>query len=220
MLVDILQVKKPLTTYPDVKHKQFESLSTYLEIARKIVCDYAVKYSSLFIKDILNNDDTMSYIAHSIMLADWMWDADHQDGQCGAKTKKSYRYTSAIWAIKGYIARKYRNKHKHTLSLFTPIRTNNYDELYLHNLATDNEETNNPHNIVSQQDLVNHIYNTLDRMVGDNCISVKDAQIFRLRYKYRYTLANIGKYYKMTRENVRQRINYVLEKLQRVISDD
>ena len=93
--------------------KEYDSLSTYISLAKKTISKFAPKFYKTLSHDMLANDDAVADVAHAIMVADWKYDNDRVGKTTGQKkTKYSYRNQCAIWAIKTYITSKYKKNNK------------------------------------------------------------------------------------------------------------
>lgn len=96
---------------PEVRHRDlskynkeatFESLDSYLTIAKKIVKHFC---SQSVIRVLLRDEDAMSEVANAVMEADWRW----EEGREGGSTKHAYRNKCALWKIRPLLGRMKKN---------------------------------------------------------------------------------------------------------------
>jgi hypothetical protein len=107
----IPSIGKQKIKYKDHSGIQFESLDFYLNLSQKIIAKLAPTFFSGLSKEMLKNEDAVSFVANAIMMGDWRWEKSDEKKQ--NKTLYSYRNQCAIWAIKTYITKKYKlNKSK------------------------------------------------------------------------------------------------------------
>ena len=91
--------------------QQFETLQTYINLAKKTISKFAPSFYSGLRNELLSNEDAIADIAQAIMTADWKWDKDRVGYEGKSKTKYSYRNQCAIWAIQTYMSNKYKKKN-------------------------------------------------------------------------------------------------------------
>jgi hypothetical protein len=91
---------------------QFDSLATYISLAKKTINKFAPKFYNGLNKDMLSNEEAVSDVATAIMYADWRFDPNRPGKNGDKKTLYSYRNQCAIWAIKTYITQKYKDNNK------------------------------------------------------------------------------------------------------------
>ncbi|MFN9953180.1 MAG: hypothetical protein ACK55I_08775, partial [bacterium] len=92
--------------------KEFDDLSIYINLAKKIISKFAPNFYGSLRTELLNNEDAIADIASALMFADWRWDETRKGFNGKAKTKYSYRNQCGIWAIKTYLTNKYRKMNK------------------------------------------------------------------------------------------------------------
>ena len=109
--------------------KVFDSLSTYICLAKKTINKFAPQFYNGLNKDMLNNEEAVSDVATALMYADWRFDPSREGKSGDKKTLYSYRNQCAIWAIKTYITQKYKNSNKKikTHSLDNSLNTKDND---------------------------------------------------------------------------------------------
>ena len=79
--------------------KQFDSLDTYIQLAKKTISKFAPKFYNGLAAEMLSNEDAISDIATAIMSADWKFDSNRVGPTGLKKTQYSYRNQCVIWAM-------------------------------------------------------------------------------------------------------------------------
>ena len=86
-----------------MENRKFDSLSSYISLAKKTISKFGPKFYNGLSTEMLNNEEAISDVATSIMYADWRFD-ENREGKSGQKkTLYSYRNQCAIWAIQTYV---------------------------------------------------------------------------------------------------------------------
>lgn len=184
--------------------KQFDSLSTYIALAKKTISKFAPKFYNGLSKEMLSNEEAVSDVATAIMYADWRFDPE-RSGKTGLKkTLYSYRNQCAIWAIKTYITTKY--KKPKNISLHFSGDT----ESELHNSIPDHSVKQTLDLMVEMEDkrLLSEAINSL---LDHPILTEKQKDQLKLYYFEDKTLTQIGKMYGVSREAVRQNIKRSLD---------
>lgn len=187
--------------------KQYESLSTYLMLSKKIINRFAPKF---IVKQMLDDEDAISDVATAIMNADKNFDPNRPGATNQKKTKYSYRNQCGLWAIKTYVTKKYKSKKLNSLdfvidedsSLYSTIA--DYKNIDPVDIAIANEENYNlisDINSILESDMLNH----------------KQKEQIRLYYFENKSLAEIGESYGVTREAVRQNIKRALTSIKNLV---
>lgn len=172
---------------------QYDSLSTYISLAKKTISKFAPKFYKTLSHEMLSNDDAISDVANAIMVADWKYDNQRVGKTTGqGKTKYSYRNQCAIWAIKTYISSKYKKNSKGSTSYEPDLHAhiNSYDH--------------NPLDILVNQESEHIQKECINNILSSDILSEKQKEHIRLYYFENMTLADIGKKYGVTREAIRQ----------------
>lgn len=188
--------------------KEFESLSTYINLAKKTINKFGTK-------DMLYNDDVVSDVANAIMIGDWRWD-ENRTGKTGQKkTKYSYRNQCAIWAIKTYLSKRYKNKSKKMLSLDSKM-SNDCDIDFKEYLISN--EIDPGDNLIKDEYYTN-LSNDIQSILNSDIISTNQKEYIKLYFFKGYTLEQIGQTFNLTREAIRQNINKALISIKSVINN-
>lgn len=179
--------------------KQFDSLDSYISLAKKTISKFAPKFYNGLSKEMLMNEEAISDVATAIMYADWRYD-DTRVGKTGMKkTKYSYRNQCAIWAIKTYITNKYRSNSK-TQS----IHSMKDDEDVSVDLIDIKQRQ--PQDILMEIEFYDILKNNLEELLNNELLSEKQKQQIKMYYYDDMTLSEIGKKFNISREAVRQNI--------------
>lgn len=180
-------------------NKQFDSLDSYISLAKKTISKFAPKFYNSLSKEMLMNEEAVSDVATAIMYADWRYD-DTRVGKTGMKkTKYSYRNQCAIWAIKTYITNKYRSNTK-----VQSINSVKDDEEISLDLADTKQQQ--PQDILMKIEFHNILKQNLEELLDNELLSEKQKQQIKMYYYEDMTLSEIGKKFNISREAVRQNI--------------
>lgn len=188
---------------------QYDSLSSYISLAKKTIAKFSPQFYNSLSKEMLSNEEAISDVATALMYADWRFDPNRK-GQNGLnKTLYSYRNQCAIWAIKTYVTKKYKNQNKGEYSLDQHLfsdkdNVNRYD-LISNNLAKD------PLSIIINKESKQEISKNIKLLLDNSQISDRQKQQIRMYYFENQTLSKIGKHFNISREAVRQSINRALK---------
>ena len=191
--------------------KQFDSLSTYISLAKKTINKFAPKFYNGLNKEMLNNEEAVSDVATAIMYADWRFDPDRSGKSGDKKTLYSYRNQCAIWAIKTYITQRYKHNNK-------KIKTHSLDycikggDDHINGYAiTENKLEHNPLDILIDKETKVNTQSDLNHLLNSGIISEKQKDQLMMYYFENMTLSQIGKKYKVSREAIRQNIKRAIQ---------
>lgn len=182
--------------------KKYDSLATYLSLAKKMISKFAPKYYRTLAFEMLNDEDAVSDVAYAIMSADWKYDSERIGKNTGKKkTKYSYRNQCAIWAIKTYITQKYKNSSKKPKISYDP------------DIHIPNKQEPDTLSIIIEKE--NDIIKTecVRKLLSSDILSSKQKEHIQLYYFDNLTLSEIGKRYGVTREAIRQSLIKGIEKI-------
>lgn len=191
--------------------QQFETLQTYINLAKKTISKFAPSFYSGLRNELLSNEDAVSDIAQAIMTADWKWDKNRTGHEGKSKTKYSYRNQCAIWAIQTYISNKYKKKNM-GLSLDSCYDDSGEQSQSFSANIPDRREYD-PAEIVSREEEENNIQTMVKNLLDSNILSDKQRDQIYSYYFDNKTLLQIGKEYGVTREAIRQNIQKGLAKI-------
>lgn len=191
-----------------MENKQFENLSTYVLLAKKIISKFAPTFYSGLNKELLSNEDAISDIATALMNADWKWDKDRVGYNGQSKTRYSYRNQCGIWAIKTYISNKYKKKNQ---KLSIDNISNEDMKTFASNIV--DKSMSDPYEIVSAEEEAFNLQNTVKTLLDSDILSEKQRNQIKKYYFENKTLVQIGHEYGVTREAIRQNIQKGLNKI-------
>lgn len=192
--------------------KQFEDMSAYIVLAKKIISKFAPNFYSSLRKELLNNEDAISDIASALMFADWRWDENRKGFNGKSKTKYSYRNQCGIWAIKTYLTNKYRKSNQnYSLDNIDSEDGNSFSEYIC------DKNDYDPAKIVEDEEYKQNISHEIETLLSSGIISDKQKEQIKEYYFNEKTLSQIGKDFGVTREAVRQNIQKGLSKIREYV---
>lgn len=184
---------------------EFETLDTYYTIAKKTISSYGWKHYPSLVKDMLSNSDTISMVAHAIMVADWKWDAEKVGPISGqSKSRYSYRNQRAIWAIQKYVSDKYKSNQKHEKHVEHIVK--NSDQL-----------SSDPADIFEEKDSREQLTRDIKTIIDSCDLTDKQREQMIMYYYDNKTLKEIGDHFNLTKEAVRLNIKKAVQKLRELI---
>jgi len=184
--------------------KQFDSLSTYISLAKKTISKFAPKFYNGLSIEMLKNEEAISDVATALMYADWRFD-DQRTGKTGKqKTLYSYRNQCAIWAIKTYVTNKYKKKKNYSIDY------DNENDQSMNSMIAD-ESQKSPLDILIDSENAEILSTGIECLLDNNLLSSKQKQQIRMYYFEEKTLSAIGKEFGVSREAVRQNIKRGLD---------
>jgi RNA polymerase sigma factor (sigma-70 family) len=184
--------------------KQFDSLSTYIALAKKTISKFGPKFYNGLSTEMLKNEEAISDVATALMYADWRFDADRPGKSGQKKTLYSYRNQCAIWAIKTYVTNKYKSR-KH-LSL----DHDSGNDQKLDGMIPDTRQQSPIDSLIEQEYHTNLGYD-IEQLFNNDTLSSKQKQQIEMYYFQDKTLSEIGKEFGVSREAVRQNIKRGLD---------
>lgn len=207
MLLKINGIGKQKIKYKNHLDINFDSLESYLLLAKKAISKFANKTFSGLAKKMLSDEDAVASVASSIMMADWRWDENYKNHTGRKKTKYSYRNQCALWAIQTYATSMYK-KPKRINNVYSIDHTlkDSQDTLSIHECLEDTKSYS-PEKEISTREEKEKLSNLITLMLSTNCLSDRQKDFIQLYYFENYTFEKIGKKYGITREAVRQGLN-------------
>lgn len=190
--------------------RQFETLSTYTMLAKKIISKFSPSFYSSLRQELLSNDEAISEIAEAIMIADWRWDKNRTGHEGKSKTKYSYRNQCGLWAIKTYVSNKYKKKNIN-FSIHNEISSSGESKSFAENIK---EKTpSNPYLLLAEKEEKELISKYISDILSSEILSDKQRDQIKEYYFNDKTLLEIGNEYGVTREAIRQNIQKGLTKI-------
>ena len=190
--------------------RQFETLSTYTMLAKKIISKFSPSFYSGLRQELLSNEEAISEIAEAIMIADWRWDKDRTGHEGKSKTKYSYRNQCGLWAIKTYVSNKYKKKNM-SFSIHNEISSRVESKSFAENMK---EKTpSDPFLLLAEKEEKELVSKYLSDILSSEILSEKQRDQIKEYYFNDKTLLEIGNEYGVTREAIRQNIQKGLTKI-------
>jgi RNA polymerase sigma factor (sigma-70 family) len=216
MLLQLNGVGKQKIKYKDHNSIEFDTLPTYLLLAKKAISKFANTFYSGLSKKMLKDEDAVASVANAIMMADWRWDDNYKNEKGTKKNKYSYRNQCALWAIQTHITKNYKHSKKMPKNIISLDYEKDNSELSVHQRITDNSVQSPIEKLIKEEEdsLMKKNLNDLMDNVG---LSDRQKDYIRLYYYESYTFEKIGKKYGITREAVRQGLNKAIDIVRGVI---
>jgi len=214
MLVTINGIGNPKIQYKDHSNIKFDSLDEYLLLAKKCIS----KFGGGLSKKMLKDEDAISYVANSVMMADWRWDENYVNEQGTKKTKYSYRNQCAIWAIQTYATKVYK-KPKKINKVYSMDNLMEDDNLSIHELLED-KKTVDPQDNLCNSEQQEDLHKLIDQLITLDCLTPRQQDYLKLYYFKNYTFDKIGKKYGITREAVRQGLKKTLDTIRDFVNNE
>jgi RNA polymerase sigma factor (sigma-70 family) len=215
MLLQLDGIGNQKIAYKDHSQLEFDSLKEYITLAKKSISKFANSIYSGLSKKMLQDEDAISLVANSIMMADWRWDENYQNAKGTKKNKYSYRNQCAIWAIKTYITKKYK-KSKYIDSIYSlDFILNEEDGSDSYSYIDSNIKS--PDILAQEKEDSLNFQELVDNLFSIECLTDRQKDYIRLYYLESYTFEKIGQKYGITREAVRQGLNKSIETIKQYV---
>jgi RNA polymerase sigma factor (sigma-70 family) len=213
MLLQINGIGKQKISYKDHKEIKFDSLSSYIVLAKKAISKFSHSMSSKMLKD----EDAVAAVANALMMADWRWDENYKNKQGTKKTKYSYRNQCAIWAIQTYLSKEYQ-KNKKFKNIYSLDYSFDNEDGSVHNSVEDKKRLT-PEDITIEKEQKDNSEKLVKMILSLDCISDRQKDYIELYYLHSKTFDFIGKKYGITREAVRQGLNKAISTIRSNINE-
>lgn len=194
---------------------EFETLSTYLTLAKKTISKFSGKFYSSLRTEMLSSEEAISNVAYAIMQADWKWDANRTGKTGQKKTRYSYRNQCALWAIQTYVSKKYSSS-KVEYSLDYTNESASASNTFYSNV--ENKSERDPLDILIDQEQEDLLKDNIHQLLHSEIISDKQREQIYMYYFDKMTLNDIGKKYNVTREAIRQNIKKAITSIQAIVN--
>ena len=218
MLLQIHGVGNHKIAYKDHNSIQFDSLETYLLLAKKAISKFANQFYNGLATKMLKDEDAISSVANAIMMADWRWDDNYQNDKGTKKSKYSYRNQCALWAIQTLITKNKKINKKNIKTYSLDFIPDNDDGLSTYDL-TEDTKCADPEKISIDNENVQNLKDLIEKLLNSDCLTDRQRDYIKLYYFESYTFEKIGKKYGITREAVRQGLNKAIEIIRNTIND-
>ena len=186
-------------------NKQFDSLDTYISLAKKTISKFGPKFYNGLSSEMLKNPDAISDVATAIMYADWRYDPERKGASGQQKTIYSYRNQCALWAIKTYVTAKYKKRKDISLDF-----DNDQESSSLNSTIVDHKNPC-PVSLLIEKEESENLKDNIQNLLDTEILSDKQRQQIRMYYFDNETLSSIGKKFGVSREAVRQNIKRGLD---------
>lgn len=215
----IPSIGKQKILYKDHSSIKFESLDFYLNLSQKIIAKVAPTFFAGLSKEMLKNEDAISFVANAIMMGDWRWEKENKEQSKTNKNLYSYRNQCAIWAIKTYITKQYKNKNsKKRLNIDCSLNYSDGEDLQLETIIADKSQKD-PLDIICEEEDKRAKNQLINDLLESEILSNKQKDYIKLYYMEGMTLEKIGHRYNITREAVRQSIKSSISKIRYLITN-
>lgn len=195
---------------------EFETLSTYLTLAKKTISKFSGKFYSSLRAEMLSSEEAISGVAYAIMQADWKWDSNRTGKTGQKKTRYSYRNQCALWAIQTYVSKKYSNTNRIEYSLDYTNDSVSVSNTFYSNV--ENKSERDPFDILVDQEQKDLLKDNIHKLLHSDIISDKQREQIYMYYFDNMTLNDIGKKYNVTREAIRQNIKKAITSIQEIVN--
>jgi RNA polymerase sigma factor (sigma-70 family) len=213
----IPSIGKQKIAYKDHANVKFESMDFYIGLAQKIIAKMAPSFFCGLSKEMLKNEDAISFVATAIMMGDWRWKNGEENTDKKYKNLYSYRNQCGIWAIQTYVTKQYKQKNSNKKIKASYSLNHQEDDMTLEGILPDPSQKE-PVNILIDQEDKNSLSNDIVDLLNLSAISDKQKQYIQMYYYENMTLEQIGRYFGVTREAVRQSVKSALEKIRNIVT--
>jgi len=210
MLLQLNGIGNQKISYKDHNDIKFDSLQTYVLLAKKAISKFANQIYNGLSSKMLKDEDAIASVANAIMMADWRWDENYQNDKGTKKTRYSYRNQCALWAIQTHVSKRSKKSKKYNNVYSLDYISESDDSLSAHHYTEDNKGLS-PEQIAINNEENQSLKNLINAMLQSDCLTDKQKDYIKLYYFEDYTFDKIGKKYGITREAVRQGLNKALD---------
>lgn len=217
MLLQLNGIGDQKITYKDHKNISFDSLDTYILLAKKSISKFSNQFYQGLSAKMLKDEDAIASVANAIMMADWRWDENYQNEKGTKKTRYSYRNQCALWAIQTYLSKNHKKNKRFTNKVYSLDHALDEEQSNIHNLTAD-IKSQSPELALIQKENQEELKYLIDRLLSLDCLTARQKDYIRLYYFESYTFEKIGQKYGITREAVRQGLNKAIETIKGAIN--
>lgn len=216
MLIKIQGIGEQKLEYKDHSNIEFESLDSYLLLAKKSISKFANGVYCGLAKKMLKDEDAIASVANAIMMADWRWDENYVNQQGTKKTKYSYRNQCALWAIQTYVTKNCHKPKKIKNVWSLDHEFDSTDGLSVHDCVADSSTTS-PEDMLLIKEKQEEFDALMISLLSLNCITDRQKEYIKLYYFEDMTFEQIGQKYNITREAVRQGLHKAIETIRSLV---
>lgn len=216
MFLQINGIGSQKIDYKDHSDINFDSLSTYILLAKKAISKFSNRfYNGLSLK-MLSDEDAIASIANAIMMADWRWDENYNSPNGTRKTRYSYRNQCALWAMQTYVSKNYKHKKKFKKKVYSLDHSSNDDEsVSVHEIVSGSCESPLDELIDKEEKTI--LTENLEALLSSSILTDRQRDYIKLYFYDGYTFEKIGKKYGITREAVRQGLNKAINAIKDLV---
>jgi RNA polymerase sigma factor (sigma-70 family) len=172
-------------------------------------------------KEMLKNEDAISFVANAIMMGDWRWKKDtikdNSNEEKQYKTLYSYRNQCGIWAIQTYVTKRYKqNNSSKKIKEKYSINYTDDNDVSLESVIADHSQIE-PVDKIIEEEKNNNIKSLIEQLFNTDILSDKQKDQVKMYYYDNMTLEQIGRVQGVTREAVRQSIKTAISKIRTLI---
>jgi RNA polymerase sigma factor (sigma-70 family) len=217
----IPSIGKQKISYKDHKNINFEPMSFYINLAQKIISKMGHTFFNGLSKEMLKNEDAISFVASSIMMGDWRWknDNDSKEKNKTYKTLYSYRNQCGIWAMKTYVTKQYKKRNSAKSKINNCSINYSDEDINVESMIADKNQKE-PLDILAYEEKKKSLSEDVELLLDLSPISDKQKEYIKMYYYEDMTLEQIGKQNGVTREAIRQSIKAAISKIKEFSNND
>lgn len=195
-----MSIENQKIVYPDHTKQEFESMKTYLGMARKFISFFVSRYDSKLRDRMLKSEDAISDIATHLMMADWRWNPEYKSKEGKTRSRQSYRTQCALYAIKSYITKMSNKKQMKSLDFVLD------EDIEFKELLADEKAISPLEILIKNEDDISCMLQKVD-------LTNKQRECIKLYYLESKTLQEISDIYGVSKEAIRQNLVKGVDKL-------
>ena len=219
MLLQLNGIGNQKIAYKDHSKIKFDSLDTYMLLAKKSISKFSNQFYSGLSTRMLKDEDAIASVANAIMMADWRWDENYQNEKGTKKTRYSYRNQCALWAIQTYVSKDHKKNKKFRKKIYSLDHVLDNEESASVQSLTEDSKACSPEDILIKIENEQELKSLIENLLSLDCLSSRQKDYIRLYYFESYTFEKIGQKYGITREAVRQGLNKAISTIRGVINE-
>ncbi len=200
VLKDIDVKKRSANDYGTNKIKMYD-LKEYRDISKKCIVLFS---GSHLTSKMINDEDAISHVSEHVMWGHIRW----KDG--GGKTLRSYLNQCAIWAIKSWKTKMYKQDTKKIQSLDCCLDNPNDAKMSRYDLISD-KKSKEPFDII-----FNSPQKDVEEIISKGCLTKLQTRCVRERYIEGKKLREIAEAMSVSRQAVNQHIKKAIKKLRKM----
>ncbi len=196
----IRDVRDKIKEYPQAPPENFLTMSDYLAKAKL----FLLKQNADLSRQLMQDEDAISFIAESMMIADWAW-------KPGGMSRRNYRLACARWALKVFLKTTKRELVKGVLSLNFEIG----DDGSTNDSLMVDENAPAPDDAARAAERKRKV----EFLLHNSGLTSIQADYVRHHYLEGLTLSEIARKMGVSKQDVRNHVQSAIFKLQRTVED-